>query len=50
MQSAPVSLTFQDSRPAHAPRDLAPVFGLFCAIAMSAVLWALPIAAWMMLR
>ena len=41
---------FQDSRTVNAPRDLAPVLGLGLAMLASSILWALPIAAWLLLR
>ena len=41
---------FQDSRTQDAPRDLAPVLGLMVAVLLSSVLWAVPIALWLMLR
>ena len=50
MQTTSAAPYFQDSRTVDAPRDLAPVLGLACAVLASAILWALPIATWMLLR
>lgn len=41
---------FQDSRTVDAPRDLTPVLGLVFAVLLSSVLWAVPVAVWLLLR
>ena len=45
-----VVLPFRDSRATDVPRDLAPTIGLVCAAAVSALLWAVPIGLWFLLR